>query len=317
MLCLVLAAFVAAAISAAPAGAAASTSAPAAAPAPASDSDVLAVVNSQPITRGALLDRFLNLTNTGRDMLNEMIGETLLLQEAKKRNLTVTDQEVQERIALIQSRLPGATPEEKAQQFQRYLADQNVTPAGLNYKLKMKLMAEKVLADKIQVTDQDVETIYQARKGLYDVPEHVVLSWIRVKTEADAKGVLDRLSKGESFADVAKAVSTDLMSRPAGGHLGEAARTDLPDELQGPAFSTDVGKYTQPIKTINPETKEVEYAILMIEQKSAAKLHDPQFIRESIRMALRENKLKGAYLDLMQTLSKQSKIENKLAPGAP
>lgn len=290
--------------------AAATTLARAQAPAPASDAQVLAVVNGDQITRGALVDRLLNVTHAGRDALNEMISEALLTQEATRRTITVTDQEVQDRINIIKQRLGGG--ENQAELFARYLEQQNVTESGLTYKVKIKLIAEKVLADKIKVTDDEVQTAYERRKGVFDQPEKVVLSWIKVKTEADAKAVTDRLAKGEAFADVAKDVSTDLVTRQAGGIAGEAVKDDLPDELKEAAFSTEVGKYSQPIKT-----KEGDYAILMINRKSAAVKHDPQFVKEMIRMDLREMKLHAGWSELMGSLLKNSKIENKLGPVEP
>jgi parvulin-like peptidyl-prolyl isomerase len=290
--------------------AAATTLARAQAPAPASDAQVLAVVNGDQITRGALVDRLLNVTHAGRDALNEMIGEALLTQEATRRTLTVTDQEVQDRINIIKQRLGGG--ENQAELFARYLEQQNVTESGLTYKVKIKLIAEKVLADKIKVTDDEVQTAYERRKGVFDQPEKVVLSWIKVKTEADAKAVTDRLAKGEAFADVAKDVSTDLVTRQAGGIAGEAVKDDLPDELKEAAFSTEVGKYSQPIKT-----KEGDYAILMVNRKTAAVKHDPQFVKEMIRMDLREMKLRAGWSELMGSLLKNSKIENKLGPVEP
>lgn len=272
-----------------------------------SDTDVMAAVNGEQITRGALIDRFLSLTNTGRVMLGEMIGETLLLQEAKKRNVSVTDQEVQDRINMIKQRLPE---QDRDKAFAQYLADQNVTLPGLTYKVKIKLLAEKILQDRVAVTDAEVQQAYDLNKNRFDQPEKVALRWIRVKTEADAKAAEDRLAKGELFENVAKDVSTELASRQ--GVVTEVVKQELDDELQEPAFSTAVGKYTDPIKA-----KDGDYVIIEVVRKTAAIKHDPAFVKEQMRMDLRERKLRQAYYDLMQTLTKEGKIENKLEPTEP
>ena len=268
--------------------------------------EVVAVVNDQEITQAALVERLLKLTNTGRLTLNEMIGEALLMQEAERRGVSVTDQEVQARIDSIKARL-GKVDQERA--FQQYLGEQNVTPAGLEYKVRVKILAEKILADQIVVTDERVEQAYNLRKSMYDQPERVVLRWIAVKTEADAKAALARLDKGENFAKVAEEVTTDLATREHGGLWPEATKDALPTEFQEPAFATEVGEYTQPIKTAGGD-----YAILKVERKQAAQKHDPEFVKEQIRVELKERSLRYAWTELMKTLIQDSKIENKLAP---
>ena len=76
---------------------------------------------------------------------------------------------------------------------------------------------------------------------------------ILVRTEAEAVAVLDRLSNGEDFAQVAAEVSIDLTTREQGGdlgwftadeltdrRLGEVTFSLLPDQIAGPV-ATSIG----------------------------------------------------------------------------
>ena len=81
--------------------------------------------------------------------------------------------------------------------------------------------------------DKKLRELYDQRKFLYEsAPKERKLRQILVKVdagaaadvskaaEAKAKGIYDRLKKGEAFAAVAKATSDDLRSRAKGGALG-------------------------------------------------------------------------------------------------
>ena len=57
-----------------------------------------------------------------------------------------------------------------------------------------------------------------------------------MKTEKEAQAVLDRLSKGEKFSNIAKAVSRDPGSGKRGGDLGWFTRGKMVKEFEQTAF---------------------------------------------------------------------------------
>jgi len=71
---------------------------------------------------------------------------------------------------------------------------------------------------------------------------------ILVKSEKEAKEVLERLSKGEKFSSVAKAVSK-CPSGKQGGDLGTFTRGKMVKEFEKAAFALNKGETSVIVKT--------------------------------------------------------------------
>jgi parvulin-like peptidyl-prolyl isomerase len=71
---------------------------------------------------------------------------------------------------------------------------------------------------------------------------------ILVKNEATAKEVLEKLSKGESFAKLAEEYSLDG-SRKQGGDLGYFGKGEMVKPFENAAFELEKGKTSGIVKT--------------------------------------------------------------------
>jgi len=71
---------------------------------------------------------------------------------------------------------------------------------------------------------------------------------ILVKTEQEAKAVLERLSKGEKFANIAQQVSL-CPSGKRGGDLGTFGRGKMVREFETAAFALKKGEVSPIVKT--------------------------------------------------------------------
>jgi peptidyl-prolyl cis-trans isomerase C len=71
---------------------------------------------------------------------------------------------------------------------------------------------------------------------------------ILVKTEQEAKGVLEQLNKGASFSKLA-AEKSSCPSKKKGGDLGIFSRGQMVREFEVAAFALNKGQISQPIKT--------------------------------------------------------------------
>jgi len=71
---------------------------------------------------------------------------------------------------------------------------------------------------------------------------------ILVKTEKEANAVLERLTKGESFANIAKEVSI-CPSKKRGGDLGTFGRGRMVKEFENAAFTIQKGQISPVVKT--------------------------------------------------------------------
>ena len=80
------------------------------------------------------------------------------------------------------------------------------------------------------------------------MPDKVHCAHILVKTEQEAKAVLDRLNKGEKFSNIAKEVS-QCPSGKRGGDLGTFTRGKMVKEFETAAFGLQKGQTYTIVKT--------------------------------------------------------------------
>jgi peptidyl-prolyl cis-trans isomerase C len=80
------------------------------------------------------------------------------------------------------------------------------------------------------------------------MPAKVHCAHILVKSESEAKAVLERLKKGEKFGNVARAVSR-CPSGKRGGDLGTFTRGKMVREFESAAFALQNGEVSGVVKT--------------------------------------------------------------------
>lgn len=110
----------------------------------------VAQVNGQLIPRYKVTSELESLY--GSAALNQQIDNTLMLQEAKKRNITVSDAEINSQLDKIKATLSkqGAT-------LDQYLASQNLTLAEAKDRVRLQLLENKILGN-VEVTNADIDS---------------------------------------------------------------------------------------------------------------------------------------------------------------
>lgn len=115
-----------------------------------------------------------------------------------------------------------------------------------------KLMLGALYADYVlkgvAVTDADVKAYYEEHRKEFMTPERRRVSHIVLATEEDAKDVRKKLGAGESWADLAKARSTDGTSAKQAGDLGFITAKEVPEEFKG-ILDLKAGEVSEPMKT--------------------------------------------------------------------
>lgn len=72
---------------------------------------------------------------------------------------------------------------------------------------------------------------------------------ILVEKQGQALAILERLKKGDKFADLAKELSLDTGCGKRGGDLGYFGRGRMVKPFETVAFALSVGQISEPIKT--------------------------------------------------------------------
>jgi peptidyl-prolyl cis-trans isomerase C len=80
--------------------------------------------------------------------------------------------------------------------------------------------------------------------------DKIKCSHILVKKQSEALAILERIKKGESFANLAREFSIDRGSAKKGGDLGVFGRGMMVKSFEEAAFRLNKGEITQePVKT--------------------------------------------------------------------
>lgn len=199
------------------------------------------------------------------------------------------------------------------------------TQATLWYLLRAFLARSWVQREQkaIRVTQPDIETFYNAQKELYKVPAKMRVRDIAVRTEADAKQLLQQLLGGASFTELAKSRSI-APNAASGGERGFIVRERdkqlygrIGQELEGatlfPAaedvvFALEEGGISQIVKGPGVSGAPEAYYIFMVSQKQPSRDKSLTEVQDEVKALLTLQKLNekvgqlrhGAKVDLYQ-----------------
>ncbi len=95
----------------------------------------------------------------GKQVLESLIVQRLIDDAAKQKGVVIADNEIEGEIKVINDQMTSAGTSLKDQ-----LAQQGMTEDDLQKQLTTHLKIEKLLADKIQVSDQEVEAYIKDQK---------------------------------------------------------------------------------------------------------------------------------------------------------
>ena len=125
-----------------------------------------------------------------REALDELIEEKVMLIQAEKLRLKVTDEELKKRVEEIKKDYPG---ENFAQVFGGEKVDYKIWSEELRKRLLLEKLVDQEVNAKIAVTDEEAQEAYQANRSKYYSEESVHVSQIVVPTKDNADAVLPRI----------------------------------------------------------------------------------------------------------------------------
>ncbi len=163
-------------------------------------------------------------------VLDALIDRLLLAIGAEGRGFSLSEDEVNERLASIAEELGG----EEA--MGAWLASNDYTLEEFKTDLALDMKAAYMVS---AIADELPETV-----------EHVRARHLLVATRQEAEELSQRIQAGEEFADLASVYSLDSQSRLAGGDLGWFIRGQLTTpEIEDAAFALEIGELSGVIQT--------------------------------------------------------------------
>jgi peptidyl-prolyl cis-trans isomerase C len=256
------------------------------------------------------------------DVLDELIGRELLLQEGSKHVPADIDQKVQEQVTQTKTQLGGED------EFKKTLAGTGITPEEYAQRVRDNIIIRAAVegVDKdVKVAPEEVRAYYDKNPEQFKQPESVRASHILIRVPPDASDEVKKAKRaqieaaralvkgGQKFADVAKKMSEDPGSATNGGDLGYFSHGQMVPEFDAAAFSLKTNEVSDVITT------QFGYHILMVTGHKPAQTMAFDDVKDELTKYLKQRKGSELTRDHVAELRKAAKIDVLLpdAPAAP
>ncbi|MBI4738032.1 peptidylprolyl isomerase [Candidatus Woesearchaeota archaeon] len=273
----------------------------------AENKSIAAVVNDEHITNAYINEQYARIPAqfkafiTREVLVNQTINEVLLLQEAKKKGVTITKDEV-----TLVLRDAMAKAQITQEQLDQKLLEQNITMDYLldvyGRQLVITKLLDQELFGSVTATDDEVEAFYNAK---------VHAAHILYETEAEAKSAIAKLKKfsvaklPSEFEKLAKTESKDPSGQANGGDLGEFEKGQMVQPFEEAVFALKEGQMTQaPVKS--------QFGYHVILRLPKERTLDES--REDIAKMLKDQKKSVLVPQYLSTLASQATIRVFPAP---
>lgn len=120
---------------------------------------VAAVVNGQPISRLSIIKE--TEKKSGKEVLETIVRDTLIEQEARKANVTVSDQEVNDEIKKAEESVS-----KQGQKLDDILAMKGLTRNDLKKLIRLDKLVGKIVGRDVKVSDKEVADYIEKNKEL-------------------------------------------------------------------------------------------------------------------------------------------------------
>lgn len=249
-------------------------------------------------------------------ILDSLIDQKLIIQEAQKLGIAATDDDVDQAIKdmLSKKKITMKTMAEN-------IASQGGTIEDYREEIKQHLTKRNLIGREIRknvtITQEEIGNYYRKHRNDYEGKEAVRIRQILIivpkdcdvetkeKKRSSAEETLKRLRNGEPFSLLAAEVSQGPAAQ-TGGDLGYIEKGLILPEVDTVAFSLKKGEISGIIET------SVGYHIIQFVDKRGAGIKPPESVREEIIEKLGSQKVEEKFQEWLEEQRKKSLIEIRL-----
>ena len=259
---------------------------------------VMATVNGKKITANDITVRLWEAQ--GNQILNELIAERVLLDEAAKQKITVSDENIN---AFYERSLGGRSKQDAAKDLARI----GLTEKDIKLRLKNQAIMNELIIKLggISVSEDEISDAYSNGKDKLVKTETYNISQIIVPTKEEAGQIIDELLQNSKadFSEMSAARSADPGLRERRGLVGDVARGQLPQNIENELFSLRPGQLSRVMATGSG------YSVFKINSISPARQLSLEEVKESLRTAILANKLNAKRGEVINSLVSQANIK--------
>ncbi|MFO7801846.1 MAG: SurA N-terminal domain-containing protein [Desulfovermiculus sp.] len=240
-----------------------------------------------------------------RRVLEAMINDTLLKQQAERFEIQVSDAEIDNQIQQIQDE-NDLSQDEFEQAVREQGMDMDQYRQALREEIKKNRVLSNMVRQKVVVAEDEMRAYYQEHKEDYKQPKQVHLGIIVHPSKSRLEKVRQSIVSEETrFAEAADSVSQGP-GADQGGDLGRYAWKDLKPKWREILKSLEPGELS-PVFTLQGN-----YALLYLKQFTDKKVQPFEAVKDKIRQQLYAQKLEERYKEFMQGLRDKAVVNIRL-----
>ncbi len=263
------------------------------------------------------LERRERLQEVFRKILDKIIEEKLIEQEARKSGIKVTSKEIE--VAVEDVKQKNKINQEG---LEKALAMEGLTLEAFKKDLERRILHAKFVHSAVKVEqkagEKELIGFFQNNLNHYRAnesyrPAHILFLIPHDATPEQIRGirkksqkVLERIKEGADFTKMAMEYSEDTSSRKEGGDLGYFRKGELLPALEKEAIRLQVGEVSGLIRT------ELGFHILKLLDRKGGEPPPFEEIKEKVQADYYEKELEKALQQFLGKLKEKSVIEIKL-----
>ena len=232
--------------------------------------------------------------------MDSLLKDRLLLQEAKKRNITVSELEIEKSVESVRKNYPNQDD------FEKLLRSKGLTVEDFRQQriqeLTIKKLMEAVTKEQLSLTMDRLKKYYEEHLTEFQHPDQVRARQLVTDSAEKAESLRAMIVNGTPFEEVAKKYSLSP-DRKKGGNLGWFGKGEMPLEFEQVCFRLNNGELSSVIKT------PYGYHLFEVLEKRGAGQLPFDEVRESIQTKIMETEGRAAFQKWYEQIRSQAKIE--------
>jgi len=217
------------------------------------------------------------------EALERLIFQTLIDEEAERRELSISDDEIE---AEFQKQYAAVLEYQRMteEQLKVYLESQGYSlelfkqSGRTNVAEQLQIEAvQRTVAGPIELSEDDLNAYFTQNRANYDTEEQIQASHILVETEDEARDILEEFASGADFVSLARERSLDTGSAQAGGDLGWFGRGQMVQPFEQAAFALEVGEISDVVQT------DFGYHVILLTERKEAVHPELDEVIEQVR----------------------------------
>lgn len=261
------------------------------APLPSGDT-VVATVNGEPIRASELIQASYDWF--AATAIEELILERIIEQEARAKNISVSDAEVEARYKQQLQNAEAQVP--PGMSLDDFLKRNQFPPSRLFSRIRTQMLVEKLVERQVNL-DDFVEYSQIVIRIQGNTPEQQEEN--AAAAEAKAREAYEKIRQGLDFAEAVKEYSEDPLSKDRGGKMNWQNKNFIVPDLRAKLEALQPGQVSEPFRSMG--------SFLIIRKERTGSMASPEEQQD-----LREQAVRIQMVDYVRQLQSKAKIENKI-----